>query len=412
MATPIQNDVPFTRTATLALIGIGASAFFGALIILVFADLFDPDAQVGANSYSKSAIGHAAAIELLDELDIDVMVSRRNPVDTEIATETVVLAEPSLTHLGDEFVEVVAEAPTLFLILPKRYGQRSALQPRWIEQQGLVGTTLPLGVLQKFSENSRLDRPEGEQEWQSHAFPDLVPELADPQLFSANNVIPLIEGDDGILLGRIERPQGPLYILSDPDLISNHGLADGDNAAIFALLMEYISLAGSLHWDETSHGFKISDSVWRTAFEPPLLSITIATCFASVILLLVTTYRFGAPLPAPEVRARGKSALVGALADLLSMQRHHNELMRRYLNYGLRDTIVRMNVPSRMTEAQSIDWIIDVGLSRGISRGIAETPMHIYDATKNNQLDNATLTRLIQKFYQWKMELLDGSKNS
>lgn len=410
MANPISNKQPFSRTMTMALIGIGASAFFGGIIIFAFADLFDPDVQSGANSYSRSAIGHNVAVELLEELEIDVAVSRRDPTLGDAHTAVLVLAEPGLQHLNSDFVTEVENVPTTLLVLPKRVGRADQFNPRWLGTQFVLTPNAVLRTLHMFDPEAELIRPEEEQTWQAHAFPNLVPELDQPQVFRANNVEALIESEAGILLGRIRGPKGTLYILSDADLISNHGLGDGDNAAIFVRLMIHLSREGTITWDETRHGFEISDSVWRVAFEPPLVSVTIATVFAVFMLLLMTTYRFGSPLPAPEVRKRGKSALVLALADLLSMQRHHNELMRRYLVYGLRDTARRMNAPTRMTEMQVIDWIVEIGLSRGMAQTTAELPLRIYDATGNDKLDNAALTRLVKNFYQWKMELLDGSQ--
>ena len=409
MATNIQNDQPFTRTIALALIGIGSAAFFGAIIIYVFADLFNPDAQVGANSYSRSAIGHSAAVELLEEIGIEVAVSRRSPDIEEDAQNVLIFAEPAMSLFNEDFVANLPTAPVIFLVLPKRSGIRSPIRPNWIDRQFVLPESAPLSVLNLFLEKPTLIRPEEDQVWQDRTFPGLVPELEDPQLFTSDHAIPLIESDGGILLGRTMRPEGIVYILSDPDLIANHGLADGDNAAIFVHLMALLDASGPISWDETRHGFELTDNVWRSAFEMPLLPVTIATGFAVVILLLVTTYRFGSPLPAPEAQARGKPALVAALADLLSLQRHHNELMRRYLTYGLRDMARRMNAPARMSELQAIHWIVDIGVSRGMARTKAELPLRVFEATNKNKLDNAALTRLIRNFYQWKMELLDGS---
>jgi len=427
MAASIRNDQPFSRTATMALIGIGVSAFFGAIIIYVFADLFNPQAQVGANFYSDSAIGHAAAVELLQDLDLNIFVSRRDPTLDEAATgkedrrdqemsygagDVLVMAEPIYRHLDDEFIATASIGRVVLLILPKRFGIRSQIQPRWIEIEGVASTNLPQNILQLFVDSGEILRPEEPQTWQSHALPGLIPELVEPQLFQADNVTPLIESDDGILLGRIDGTDTTLYVLSDPDLMSNHGLGDGNNAVIFVNLMEEIAGTGTIRWDETRHGFAISETLWRGAFEPPFLPISLTVVFAAIILLLVTTYRFGSPLPAPEVRSRGKSALVGALADLLSLQKHHGELMRRYLTYGLRDAVMRMNAPSRMSELQAIHWIVDIGVTRGMSRDQAETPLLIFEALQGQKQikDPGRLTRLVKNFYDWKMELLDGSR--
>ena len=85
----------------------------------------------------------------------------------------------------------------------------------------------------------------------------IAPDLEAPiQLMHGDRLQPLIGDADGMLLGELTDRNRKIWVLSDPDVISNHGLARAGNAALaVAMIKRLRSGSGSVVFDETVHGF-------------------------------------------------------------------------------------------------------------------------------------------------------------
>src|SRR5262249_56437462 len=62
--------------------------------------------------------------------------------------------------------------------------------------------------------------------------------LTDPQFLAGGELQPIITGPDGTLVGELASDGGRLWILSDPDLLSNQGIGKADNAAVAVALID------------------------------------------------------------------------------------------------------------------------------------------------------------------------------
>ncbi|MHA3976430.1 hypothetical protein ACW9UR_01980 [Halovulum sp. GXIMD14794] len=79
--------------------------------------------------------------------------------------------------------------------------------------------------------------------------------LYQPQLFPAaldTDCAPVLSAGPGHLLIRCERAHGPVWLLSDPDLMNNHGLRLAENAAIAAAELERMSGGKPMLLDNTN----------------------------------------------------------------------------------------------------------------------------------------------------------------
>jgi hypothetical protein len=79
--------------------------------------------------------------------------------------------------------------------------------------------------------------------------------------------------------------EGPLYILADPDLLSNFGMKNARQAEAALKLLDFMNSTGaeSINFDVTLNGFGSSLSPLKLAFDPPFLAMTLA--FAAAMLL-------------------------------------------------------------------------------------------------------------------------------
>ena len=91
------------------------------------------------------------------------------------------------------------------------------------------------------------------------------------------------------MLGKLGN--GPLFVLADPDLLNNHGMADARRAAAALALLDWLNStdAEAVHFDVTLNGLGNSKSPLKLAFDPPFLAVTLAL----VAALLLAAFLFG-----------------------------------------------------------------------------------------------------------------------
>lgn len=123
-----------------------------------------------------------------------------------------------------------------------------------------------------------------------------------------------------------------LFVLADPDLIDNHGLANRDNARFALSLIRKLRRGnGPVRFDITLNGFARQPSLLRALFVPPFLGATIAALIAALLMAVHAWARFGATTASAPVFARGRKALAANSADLVRMMHREGAMAPRYL---------------------------------------------------------------------------------
>ena len=96
-----------------------------------------------------------------------------------------------------------------------------------------------------------------------------------------------------------------MLVLSDPDMLSNHGLAHAGNpTAALAMLSELDRDGGPVVIDETLHGYGREPSVYRSLFDFPMLLATLQVALTVGVLLWAGMARFGPTHPPAPPHAR------------------------------------------------------------------------------------------------------------
>lgn len=317
----------------------------------------------GADGYSVSAIGHAGLLQLLRDEGMPVVQLRHRRETYEAGL--LVACEPGKFEDAEReaFHLAMQEAPVALLVLPKRSGDVDLKKPKWIVNASL----LPLDEVDDalddllFSQSLaapsilRTDAPTG---WQSTDLAGgAIPDLPGPvQLMArgAARIQPWIECDQGVLLGRV----GDLYVLSDPDLLANHGLVRGDNAALALASFARIKGSGAIVFDETVHGHRLEPSFFRELGRFPLVLVAVQLLLLFAVLLWTASARFGAPVPRPPAIAAGKAFLVENIVALLNRRGRHGVAMRRFARQRVRAAAERLRVPRGSSDDACRDWLL------------------------------------------------------
>ncbi len=405
------QDAEFSPKVVIWLITVGLLSFAGAIYFVIYGD--EGIARTsGANSFSYSAIGHRAFVETLRRTDVPVLVSRDDSAAKAGRSALLVVAEPRWRAPTDDTVDDLLSADTLLIVLPKWQGRPDEANPRWLEFAVPLPRAEVEETLRRAVPGARVRRIAGSVSWQPGRF-GVSPTLSVPQLIETAALTPIVASDRGLLLGELVHGGQRIWILSDPDILSNHGLGRGDNSVLTSRLIDALRPpGGAVIIDETIHGFRRASGLWHTLFEFPFVVSTILALAAIIVLSWAATGRFGAPIPAQRSLPPGKTALIDNTANLLRYGGHGPEILRRYQSVTLRDVARRLHAPRNLDEDALVDWVDRVGEARGV-RAKYRNLRHEAEARAGAaNADNPRLALAAQNLYRWKQEIINGPGGS
>lgn len=387
------------------LLGVGLAAFAAAAWFVIYSE--GDQGMNRANAYSYSAIGHRALVDSLREVGIPVLVSRSDSAAKAGENSLLVLAEPRVRNWYERTIDAEPGADEILLVLPKWDGLDGHTKPHWLWVAGMIPGRYVEAVLREVLPDGSLVRLPGPVKWNTGVL-GVEPDIEYPQLIESRLLKPTVWSDQGVLAGWVRYGSQRIWILSDPDILSNHGLGSGDNAVLTMRLLDAVRPpAGPIVFDETIHGYWRPPNLWRSMFELPYVVPVILAAVAAMMLGWAAMRRFGAPLPPRPPFASGKAVLIDNTASLLRFGGHGSEILVRYAETTLRGVAHRLNAPRHLDDAALVEWVDRVGRARGVSRDYSEIRNRLY--TIRGKGDTLRLARAARRLYQWKREMIDGS---
>jgi hypothetical protein len=423
---------------------VAAAATFA--ISLYFIGSKDSGDTVGPSTYSRSAIGYAGIAQVLQQLGIPVVKSRYDTLAKLTAGGALVIAEPRPGIDTEATVRTLLKADTILLVLPKWTGQPSRQKSGWLGEAALLplaDSEWALNLVAPKAEVIHVDQTA----WTTNAL-NITPSLAAPiQLMRGDRLRPLIGGANGMLLGEISsnansnngnsssdspakdngiwiltdphKPFGTfpsggrprrILVLSDPDIIANHGLAEPGNAALdVAIIRGLLSGSGSVVFDETLHGF-VSEpaSPFLLLFRFPFVVATIQGALAIALLLWATLGRFGAPQLAPAAMGAGRQVLLENIAKLVEFTGHQEVMIKRYVLETVRDAARQLHAPRGLSTAALVGWLQRVGAARSVDVDCGALIAQAEGLADGRRRNPAFLVRLAREIHRWRGEIVDG----
>ncbi|MGE5722218.1 MAG: DUF4350 domain-containing protein [Sphingomonadales bacterium] len=358
------------RPATVVLmLAVGILAFVGMLILGAYAPDLRSGRNGGAHALSNGATGFSGIVRLAQATGRNPRVIRN---DRLLDTEDLVVLTPEsgLTDLSGA-LRYRGTRPTL-IVLPKWQTVPDRGHGGWVRWAGLVpaddpGRTLAPGYPLLVERHRGFGKP-------LTTIPDYTPpELrftAPPalQTVSGKGLQPIVTDSAGrAVVARVG--DGPLYVLADPDLLSNQGMASQRQAAAALALLDFLNATGakSIGFDVTLNGLGHSPSPLRLAFDPPFLATTLAIAAALLLTGLQTVTRFGAPRRPERAIAFGKAALVDNAAALIRKARRETAFGARYAEMIRERAVALFRVPDRLRDGAIDAYLDQIGGSRRFS---------------------------------------------
>jgi hypothetical protein len=387
---------------------------------------------IGPNSYSYSAIGHLALYDFLQDEGMPVTRSQFDAVSHLDPNAVLVLAEPNLDSLEHALHAPGIVPKTILIVLPKYRPVPSETRKDWIGDAALIPEDSVRQVYKAFvgaAEGFMINKgvripppPPGPKDGiqgtivrtgqfrQSKADGRYgTPSYAGPiQVIRGSFLNAIISTPEGVLLGELLVDDHRVLILSDPEVLENHGLALPGNAAFAKALIERArGPNGTVIFDETIHGFyKPPPDLLKTLFRFPYILLFAQFLLALALLLWAANCRFGAIAPLPPARTAGRIALIADAAALMDLGGHQAHLLQRYLQISVLDAARRLRAPPGLQDQPLIDWLDRAGKAAGQQKLCSAI------LAENAWIAAGDLPRLYRAAHAihfWKKEMIDGS---
>jgi hypothetical protein len=394
------------------LLAAGAAASLAAAALLgIFGDaLYDPP-SFAADSFSRSAVGHRAFLELLRGLGWPVVVSRHRTPDKAGEGAVVALLEPRVGPddaareglLGD----VDDAARFLLVTLPKRAAIPDPARPRWVAGAALLPVADAQRVLDALELEATVVRPERSiAAWTGEL---AAPGLDRPQLVVSDRLVPLVGAAEGMLVGELRAAGWRTIVLADPDVLATHGLARGGDGALLAVrLLERLGAPGlPVVLDETLHGFERRPSLARELLRFPLVLATGSALLAAALLAWAALVRFGRPRPPEPAHGAGKLFLVESTAGLLRHGGDVGHAAEAYLR-AAKEAVAHRLRPTG--EAAALDaWLARLAAARGQGEALAALEARVRRLAGRRAGAEEEAVRTAQAIHGWREEMTDGA---
>jgi hypothetical protein len=403
----MNEQSPFEPRVVAAVIAALVALFAASLLLTASGRHRGNGDRVGANTYSRSAVGHLGLFDMLQKLDYRV-VRGEHDVLAQLGTNGIlILAEPTSAVSRGSGNSNLLGAETILVVLRKWEIRRSEERDDWIGQAQLLREDVAEAFLHTVAgsgEVVRVTKPSGFRN--SLAIPD--PTISAPiQLIKNSMIRPIVAAAEGVLLGEFRQGRRRIWVLADPDPIENHGIGKGDNLA-FATAVIYAMLAGkpgTLVFDETLHGFQHSTpSALKFLLEFPFNLIVLQVVAAVVLLLMASVGRFGTPEIPDRVLHAGKRDLISNTASLIDHAGHHAAILRRYIGMVLQDAGRLLRAPRQLNDHELAAWLDRTGAARGLRSDCVASLGRI--AAKSEDL--VSLFTEARAIHRWRKDILNG----
>lgn len=399
---------PFRARTMMLIVTVGILSFVAMLLLGAFAPDLRTGRNGGAHALSNAATGFSGIVRLAAATGRDPHIVR-DKRDYSAPGLLVITPETGVTNISAP-LSARPDKPTLF-VFPKWKTSADPGHPGWVQRDGIVGRRDPERVLAP-ADRLRIERRRSggrplviAPEMGSIAFtaprPLQVIVAATSRLAPGHDgrpaaIHPLIgDGAGGIVLAQLG--DRPLYVLADPDLLSNQGMRQLTQARSALKMLDDLNAGsgGSIGFDVTMNGLGRSQSPLKLAFEPPFLAMTLAITAALLLAGLHALARFGAARRRERAIPFGKAALVDNSAAMIRRAGRETRMGAPYAGIIRDRAVAAFGVPARLRD-ETLDAYLD---SLGGNHRFTDLARAAGDAS-----DRARLVEAAQALHQWEKE--------
>lgn len=391
------------------LVAISAGSLLGLMLLFAYAPDLRSESSNGGDTISRSAIGFAGLKELLSLSGVATELDQ-GPLSRPDTKPSLVILTPEAGTVARDLTEYEYIAPTL-IILPKWLVMAQIPREDWVSKSGKLPEVQIAGMLSGIAPRVTLvTRPGSAKNIDVILGPAALAGLS-PFILPHVEELRSIGGAKSLLIARNYGPVlvlahhggQPVYILSEPDLMNDHGLSDQATARAALMIIAQLQQGnGPVRFDVTLNGFGRDPSLLRAIFQAPLLGATICALLAALLIGWHAASRFGAPIEPGRVFARGKKMLAANTADLLRMMGREGAMAARYVQSARDMALARLGV-RRASAPEQNELLAIIERGNGLDVTYAELTQEAEGARTG-----ADLQRIAAKAYAWRKGITRG----
>lgn len=407
----MADSSPFKKNVAIGLGVLTAVSFVTGLLFAMLGTDTKEARSRRTDTFSRSAVGHRALVDLLRAAKVPVTVSRARTAQKADSRTVLLLIEPQRDAddpTADDMPKLVRDsgADDVIVVLPKwePFGYHDT--PGWIRSVDPVPHERVRDVL-KATHLPEASVEDGDGQFTDAPFDAPRPTLDYPQVLSG--VEPIVGDGIGTLVGQTQAYGKRVWIISDPDVLNNAGLFQGENAQFMLALLAHIVGNRAVVIDETLHGFTIVEGVWPRLFEFPLVLTTLQVGLVLMLLLWAGMRRFGPPVADVAALGRGRAALISNTARLLWYGGHSAAVLDQFWHATLRAVRQGVHAPAHLEGPALWQWLDRVAKARGIQQSSAELAEDVAAITDE---DGARILQNARRIARWHALMLGRSESA
>jgi hypothetical protein len=389
---------------------LAAIAAFGAALYLAAHGDSEGSSSIGPIVESRSAFGFAGIADILEQLETPVVHTRYRSRDKLGSGGVLVIAEPRIDPRRLTMANKILSAKAILLILPKWIGEESESHAGWVGKAELSPGLAVQAVLDLVDPEAEFQRGPMLDHW-DHNIIGPTPVVAAPaQFIISKKLRPIVSQANRILVGELTKKDQRIFVLADPDVLSNHGLENAGNAAFAVALLGALRTGdGPVVFDEALNSAPADGlNFIHRVFEPPLLPGTIMAIVGAVLLLWATMPRFGAADPPAPALDSGKRGLIDNIASMVGFSGRRAAIAMRFAEATVLDVARQLHAPRGLAGDGLTAWLTRVGKARGVATDIRPAIERANALTAAGRADAAELLLLARTMSDWKQEIIHG----
>jgi hypothetical protein len=196
-------------------------------------------------------------------------------------------------------------------------------------------------------------------------------------------------------------PYGPVYLLSEPDLLNNAGLKSFDTFAAAVSVVDRLRAGeGPVIFDVTLNGLGQQRSALRLLFDPPFLAVTLCLAAAAALAAYQSLCRFGPVRATPRAVAIGKQALADNTAALVRQAGREGRMAVPYAEFTRELAARAVGAPRGLSGEPLTEFLDRVGRRRGQGETLAAL-----EQEARSDPDRTRFLDVARRLYQWRVRM-------
>ena len=399
-----------------------ALSFTIAMFVLAYGPDPARSGSIAADSFSSSALGHRLLSGFLKRSGFDVSVQRAAELLGARPGSVIVVAEPGEesdfeSHSSQLFSQADVHNTPILLVLPKWTAvSNQKWREEWVSEVRARSELEIHKILDEVGggEVNRVRQTQAPSQlsctFQGEVVGDI--ELLYPQYLKPKSGDETIASTrEGVLIVRrnSDELESPLYIVSDPDLLNNHGLPRGNNVLVADRLFRDVLESRAVSFDEVVHGYAGPQSFLAELLRFPLVVAVFHGILLFGMVIWAGSVRFGKPRPSVPRLASGRRGLIDNTAKLLAYGGRIEAGALRYFEEAISAVGNYYHVTRDLTKSQLMERVQAISNRRGVEINLADVRQELLDLDEAQVNTSSRAVRLVSRVHHWREEMMDAT---